>query len=273
MNYVVRVEKWGEIYRLVKFKGSGISGSGKDSHVEYYGKKPWAARKPDVGGGLDEGTFWELKLDEEETKEAERLGNSVARSRTRIRELALCNDWEYFATFTLSPERNDRFDLAGFIKNLGVWIGNYNKKFHTHLKYLIIPEKHPTSGAWHAHGLLHGVSSDSLCTNEHGYLDLPYYRARFGFISLDLIRDGTKCSFYISKYVTKEMVETTHGIEKNKHLFYASRGLAGREFVAQGLGDVPLTFDNEFVGVRYVGADELADALSGVDFGTFDVET
>lgn len=255
MEYVVRLEKFGSVYRFLKFKSNcPISDTPqKGEEMEYYGKDPWKPKrpKPDIAGGLDEGTFWELFYDMEDSRNEERLENSISRSRTKVRELALCNDWEYFATFTLDPTKNDRFNLAEFVKNFGVWIGNYNKKYSCRLKYLIIPEKHPTSGAWHAHGLLHDVAEESLVKNEHGYLDLPYYRQRFGYISLSPIRDAVRCANYISKYICKDMANNIASIGKNNHLYYASRGLRRREVIMQDFGNFDASWENEFVGIRY----------------------
>lgn len=236
--YYVRAEQLGDTYRLVKFK---FNPSGRKAAGE------WKPPK------VDEGTFYDAKFYDEDM----RFDSSISRTRSRIRELALCNDWEWFATFTLSPEKNDRFDLAEFVKNFGYWVGNYNKKFGCKLKYIMIPEKHPTSGAWHAHGLLHDVAAASLCTNEHGYMDLPYYRERFGFISLSRIKDKQRCSNYIAKYVTKEMVETSFDLGKNKHMFYASRGLKGRACLGWAYAELETDWENDFVGIKNVTKKEM----------------
>ena len=37
---------------------------------------------------------------------ANKLQNSLSRSRSAVLELALCNPWSYFVTLTLSPEKN-----------------------------------------------------------------------------------------------------------------------------------------------------------------------
>ena len=35
----------------------------------------------------------------------EKLDNNIARARAVVKELALCNEWELFGSFTLSPEK------------------------------------------------------------------------------------------------------------------------------------------------------------------------
>lgn len=184
---------------------------------------------------------------------------NLARARSAIRELALCNPWEYFVTLTLNPDKQDRFSLDGYVRDLGVWIGNYNKKFHTHLKYLLVPEQHK-DGAWHMHGLLHDVSPQSVTRNCHGYLDMPYYANRFGFISLDPIRNQNKCSSYITKYVTKD---TGNGVDVSKHLYYHSRGLEKAEVLTvYDVAGMPMeVWQNDYVGVEWADNDEALSAL------------
>ena len=159
----------------------------------------------------------------------ERAASNICRARSRVKELAACNPWEYFCTFTLNAEKQDRFDLRGFKRDLGVWVGNYNKKFGTKLRYLIVPEPHK-DGAVHAHGLLSGVAPSSLVENAHGYLDMPYYQRRFGFINLDPIRDPRKVSTYIVKYIGKDFGADGFA-GSGEHLFLSSRGLAGKKVV------------------------------------------
>lgn len=184
----------------------------------------------------------------------EKLSNNISRAKSRVTELALCNDWEYFVTLTLSEDKQNRFDLQGYIKDLGNWIGNYNRKYGCHLRYIIIPEFHK-DGAVHAHGLLCGVQDESLCKNEYGFMDLPYYRNRFGFISLGKIRDKEKVSRYITKYITKGFCDRAKG----EHMFYASRGLMGAEKIHEGVcRSYELQFENDYCAIEWgTSAEEL----------------
>lgn len=34
------------------------------------------------------------------------------------------------------------YDIDGYVRDLGVWIGNYNKKYGVKLRYVLIPEQH-----------------------------------------------------------------------------------------------------------------------------------
>jgi hypothetical protein len=179
----------------------------------------------------------------------EKLENNLCRAKTRIKELALCNDWSHFVTLTLDGQKIDRYDLDGYVKKLGQWKSDYNKKYSTKLDYLLIPEQHK-DGAWHMHGLMNGIAPTSLVTNDKGYLDMPYYQSRFGYISLGVVKNDLKIANYITKYVTKALQATE--IKLCKHSFYHSRGLQGKELVHECVtGKIPNdVWTNDFVGVK-----------------------
>lgn len=162
------------------------------------------------------------------------MKNNIIRAKSRITELALCNDWEYFVTLTIDAQKQDRENLDEYIKAFGVWISHFNRKYKCHIKYILIPEQHKDGKSWHMHGLLHDVPENALVVNEHGYLDMPYYRERFGYISLSPIKDKRRCARYITKYVTKSLDCNNARIrELGKHLYYASRGLNGKTKIGE----------------------------------------
>lgn len=228
MRYAA-IERFGSVYRLIVYK------------------HPPSHKEPDEP--------------KKQHPEGERFESSVIRAKSRVRELALCNEWQYFATFTLDKEKQDRHDLSAWVKALGNWVGNYNKKYAAKLQYIIIPEQHK-DGAWHAHGLLRGVADASLQRNEHGYLDMPYYAKRFGYISLSPIKNAVAVSHYITKYITKDFSSAAR--KKDEHLFYSSRGLAGKEPCLHGYipDDFACDYENEHCGVTWIKAE---------DFELFDI--
>lgn len=152
-----------------------------------------------------------------------KLAPSLSRTRKLVFEYGLCNDWSYFCTFTLDKEKYDRFNLEKFKKDLSQFVLDQRKKyrkkgFDLDLRYLFIPELHE-DGAWHMHGLVSDVScalvpfADELAKGKNvpiklarnGYFDWPDYNRKFGFCSLDLIRDKVKISKYITKYIYKSI--------------------------------------------------------------------
>lgn len=250
----IRIERWGETYRLVELFNASDERPPPQPTVHEDSPNEEELHL------MEE--FTELRPGAEDAKKAERFLSSIIRARSKVREYALCQHWEYFATFTLADEKQDRFDIRGFIKDLGNWIQNYNKKYHCKLQYLIIPELHK-NGAWHAHGLLRNVSPDSLIKNEYGYLDMPYYKKRFGFISLSKVKSHEKCASYVTKYISKDVQATAAHLQPGQHLYYASRGLAVKEvlWVASTPQHIQGGFKNEYGIFKWVKKEEALDYI------------
>lgn len=169
---------------------------------------------------------------QERTNE-EKLEQSRIRARKTIIELALCNKWDYFVTFTISPEYFDRYELFPIVNTLTQWLRDQRKKVgYEKLAYILVPEKHE-DGAWHFHGFMSGVSADALSLFVRGihplklcngvYLNWRDLSAKFGYCSLDPVRDQVKASFYCSKYFTKDILRNVSEI--GRHMYYCSRGL------------------------------------------------
>lgn len=149
-----------------------------------------------------------------------KLDNNISRAKSKIFEYAFCNDWDYFVTMTIDEDKLDRYDLQTYVKKLGQFISNYKKNHGSKIKYLLVPEKHK-DGAYHLHGLVAGILPKHIEKNRYGYLDFPMYRERFGFISMSVVRDHEAVSKYITKYVTKEFLDS----EKGANSYYCSKGL------------------------------------------------
>jgi len=183
----------------------------------------------------------------------ERFNSSISRSRSKVFEYAICNEFDYFVTLTLDPKKYNRYDLDGFIKDLGQFIRNYRRVHGLDIQYLLIPERH-SDGAWHMHGLMKGIPEEYLHINGNGYLDWKAYKDRFGWISLDKVRNKEAVSKYITKYITKEQFGKSMN-EKHKKLYYVTRGLKQAEVIEKGTltsaervpeGEV---FENDYVRI------------------------
>ena len=200
----------------------------------------------------------------------EKLSNNISRARSRVLELALCNPWEWFVTLTIDGSKQDRSDLDEYVKDLGNWIGNFNRKYGCSMKYLLVPELHHDGKSWHMHGLLHDVPAAALVRNEHGYMDVPYYRNRFGYISLSAVKSHERVSHYITKYISKSM--TARIGDKAKHLFYSSKKLNGRELVME-CKHMPIlsgAYEGEYTLSKWVSdPEEVAKTMHFVCQSTF----
>lgn len=265
------IYKYGDIYKIIWFNELQEE---KLKHDEQYIKDIENGVKAYNVGGEEFETYKEkqkeivLNLHSQRKRE-----NNIIRAKSKVIEYALCNEWEYFVTLTIDEKKQDRYDLDGYIKALGDWIGNYNKKYGTNLKYLFIPEAHK-DGAIHIHGFFMGVADESLVVNKNGYLDLPYYFNRFGYISLDKIRNKDAASFYITKYITKDM--TFRSMDIGKHLYYISKGLKHKELYLNG--DIRIDnkykrafYSNEYVNILWCDkvpdliADKFKDKLENLE--------
>lgn len=171
----------------------------------------------------------------ETPKHTDKLAASISRTRRVILEYALCNAWDYFCTFTISQEKYDRHDLKVWAESFLQWIRDQRKKGLPVL-YLLVPEQHK-DGSWHMHGFFSGIDSVLISFKEerkrglkvpdklvHGdFYDWIAYREKFGFCSFAPIRDRVASGFYVLKYLTKDMANSS--IDVGLHLYYASRGL------------------------------------------------
>lgn len=174
-----------------------------------------------------------------------KLSNNLARAKATVREYALCNQWDWWCTFTLNKEKYpNRADLDKYAKDFMEFVHNYNRRTPDEykVKYLLVPEQH-ADGSWHMHGFIKGINPKDLVKNENGYLEWKQYRKKFGFISMDKIKDADRASSYILKYMTKDTEKNV--TEINKHMYYCSKGLERAVEVYRGEGTFHGTWDWE----------------------------
>lgn len=212
-----------------------------------------------------------------ETKsEEERFRSSLSRSKSAVFEIACCNEFTYFCTFTQDQKMRDRFDLSSFRKDFTMLIRNLNRSRseENKIKYLLIPEKHK-KGGWHMHGLFMGLEDSdlrpfSLSENiplrikkqiRDGEIvyDWTKYRQKFGYFTCTKIKDNIAVSKYITKYLTKEFSASVRN--SGQHLYFASQGLKRREaLVVNSFDKCPFTefdFENDFIKIKTFTVDDL----------------
>lgn len=202
-----------------------------------------------------------------------KLLNNISRARNKIFEYALCNEWEYFVTLTLSPEKLsllgfDRFDLNSFYKFFANWIHHLDYK----VSYLLVPEQHK-NGAWHFHGFINGIPDTDLHlftldeklpnyirnkikNNEMIYSWISYSN-KFGFCDLEFIKNQEKCSSYVTKYISKELYKTINNL--GAHCYYCSQGLKKADIVFKEkcVPDIDYDYHNDYVAVKILRKDDI----------------
>ena len=178
-----------------------------------------------------------------------RLDASISRSRRMLLELALCNPWDWFATFTLAESKvADRFDLKAFHCRFSQWLRDQRKKGHE-LSFVIVPERH-NDGAWHAHGLFCGdmelvsFADDAAAGRavpldliDGDYYDWPAYREKFGFCSFGRLKNPIAAGFYVTKYLTKDSCRMVD--QAGLHLYWPSRPLSHAAKRGEIFGSAP----------------------------------
>lgn len=284
------LKKLGNSYKLVKCNEVRKKGYEKlDIHTEYdymYTRK---------GRHLHVVEMSEIKADYacandcngriKESSNDEKLANNISRARNKILEYVLCNDFVFFVTLTLNPEMYDRNNLTQFIKDLGYFIQNYNRRKNANIKYLLIPEQHE-DGCWHMHGFIMGLPYDRLELLElhgvrplppkivkklkEGYLiySFPAYEKKFGYNLFEPIQDKKAAALYMSKYLTKDISINVR--ELGNHLYYCSKGLNKAEVIKQGQfldSEFNFDFKNEYGGQSFfdiLSDDELEDIKSKI---------
>lgn len=159
-----------------------------------------------------------------EKREYERQ-KKIYQVKTKIKDYCLSNDFDYFWTLTFKENRHD--DEAAFDK-MQKWLKKMRAKYGT-FRYLFIPERHE-DGAIHFHGVTGGFKGViEYSGKKHQGKDKKWHRVYncldydLGFSTLSVIRNKKSCASYVTKYVTKDMINTP--VRKGKKKYWSSRGL------------------------------------------------
>lgn len=171
-----------------------------------------------------------------------KMDAAISRARRTVLELGLCNDWKYFATFTIAKEKHDRKDLQTFHTRFLQWLRDMRKKYpDVPIRFVLVPELHK-DGSWHMHGLFSDITPLLISFKEladrgenvpwklvkNGYYNWQDYQKKFGFCSFGVIRSKVGAGVYITKYISKSISESP--VSVGLHLYYASRGLNRAQF-------------------------------------------
>lgn len=177
---------------------------------------------PIVQKGLEE---------ERRVKDFSNVMRSLRRTKQNIYTIARGSRWDLFVTLTIA-DNELRNDLDKAKKYVGKYINNLKNRSCPDLKYLLVFERHPTSGAWHIHGLfkdIHGLklkrainphTEKLIVKNEMQVYNMPQFD-KLGFSTATYVQSNDKVTQYILKYITKEMAKEFPG----KRSYLCSKGL------------------------------------------------
>jgi hypothetical protein len=157
------------------------------------------------------------------------LERSLRRTRSNIKDITLCNDFDLFVTLTIGA---DRYNLERSKQKVKSWIKN---ECHRKGKfdYLIVPELHKDRTALHFHGLFKGYKGKLITAiNPHNGIPIKNHgRPSYNFKSFTLGNNSTqkidnsvgsiaRVGFYLMKYITKDMP-----VLFGQNRYWASHGL------------------------------------------------
>lgn len=195
----------------------------------------------------DKGTSYFLKNEENDY-----LQKSINRTKTKISDYILCNNFTHFITFTFDPKNSkvkteeNRHDLLKMSKLLITWVNseqiNHFRRHGHRFGYLIVPERHKNN-AWHFHAVFQDYKNEieDFYSVKNKYLTVDEIRSKnkkpknqrgflprytLGRSEIAPIKDKTKMSNYIKKYITKDLIN-----EKYKKRYWCSKNLKTPEII------------------------------------------
>lgn len=184
-------------------------------------------------------------------KHADKLPQALSRARRVCLELALCNEWKWFATFTIAKDNFDRKNLDGFYERFSEWMKYQKKKYQLRIPYLLVPEQHG-DGSWHMHGFFNSDIDQFLVPFKElwdsgadipyklvkkDYYNWPEYQQKFGFCSFGKIRNHDATAFYATKYISKSFQGDARRV--GLKLYYCSQGLNRAQYFDSIYGPCP----------------------------------
>lgn len=144
-------------------------------------------------------------LDAEAQRKADSLARAQRRAKAAVRDLAASNDFRWFVTLTLSPEKVDRYDVREVTRKLNAWLDNHVRR--SGLAYVLVPERHK-DGAIHFHGLftdaVAAVDSGHRDSGGHRVYNLPEWTLGFT-TAIELYGERRKAIAYVCKYIGKQI--------------------------------------------------------------------
>lgn len=142
--------------------------------------------------------------------------SALSRARSTIVNLARSVIWDYFVTFTFSPEKVDRTDYSACYKAVSSYLNSIMRS-NPDFKYLAVPELHKDGCSFHFHALVSGLPDNALFFSGHysrGKKPVPVYNLSgfdFGFTTATKVKSSIRCTRYILKYITKDLSIHTQG--------------------------------------------------------------
>ncbi|MGG3879454.1 hypothetical protein ABET37_22010 [Bacillus subtilis] len=186
--------------------------------IEYKNERLKTDQKPTSSFGSNS----DLSEDEKAIRLEESRKQNLYKTKNKLRDYARNNHFDKFWTLTFDPKKfgssdNLRFEeMQRFLKRMTRKYGKFN--------YLAVPERHK-SGAIHWH-MMTGYFEPKLIDSGKRYKEKTIFNCpewEFGFTNVQNVRSKKKISNYVSKYITKDLMDSP--ARRNKKKYWASRSL------------------------------------------------
>jgi hypothetical protein len=171
----------------------------------------------------------EKELEDKQYEGESPFERSIRRTKRRISDYVLCNDFDMFVTFTFAK---DRQNVERSKMKMSNWLRNQRKR-NGKFQYLIIPEFHKDGKSLHFHALIGGymgIIEHAISPRTHqplrqrGQYVFSLSGYTLGFTNVKVIdkqpSQRYKVGFYVQKYITKDMPRI---FAQNR--YWASKGL------------------------------------------------
>lgn len=158
----------------------------------------------------------------------DRTREILRRAREQIFDITMCNDFDYFVTWTFSPEVVDRSDFQAIYKKLGKWLNNMVER--KNMTYIIIPEFHKDKKNIHFHGLIKGDLTYIPCVSPKSGKPLIHKNTNTQIMSIREFKMGFNSAIqlhgeklHVAKYITKYITKNSERV--GKRYYFSSRDL------------------------------------------------
>lgn len=199
--------------------------------------------------------------------------NARFTSKNRLTELILANpDFNYFFTGTLDPKKWNREDFVTFYRSF--------KRFlhHKKIKYILVPEYHKDGKSIHLHGVFNQSIEPFLADFDlsqklpnfitqgikdgRSIFNFPDYAKRFGYVSIEHIRNLEAVARYITKYVAKSFDDPDARVSYNRYFCSLGLNRPYDDFIDSSDFDdfEPVYFSSKLVKVYYKRKSSVTDS-------------
>lgn len=203
--------------KLYKYKVKAYS-DGFYKVIAYENKRLKTVQKLTFSSGSNS----DLSDEEKEIQLQESRRANLYKTKNKLRDYARNNYFDKFWTLTFDPKICGKSDDYRF-EEMGKWLRKMRDRYGK-FNYLAVPERHK-SGQIHWH-MMTGHFEPKLVDSGKEYRNTPIYNCsewKFGFTNIQNVRSKKKISNYVSKYITKDLMDSP--ARRNKKKYWASRSL------------------------------------------------